>query len=554
MLWTRGIAMLGAACALLGAGAAPAEPAQPTAESVGLPNEEWVGDLDGMIERRLIRVLVVHNKTLYFFDRGTPRGASHDVFKAFEDELNKKLKAKYSHVHVVFLPVARDELLPALIEGRGDIAAANLTITAQRMQSVDFANPVLSDVAELIITGPKSPKIATLDDLAGKEVFVRKSSSYHDSLLALNARFRSHGQAEVRITQVPESLEDEDLLEMLNAGLIGLTVVNSFQAEFWAQLFPNIVLHPDIAVRTGGEIAWAIRKNSPKLRAVLDAFGATRKTGTAFGNELFRRYFKSTKYAKRAASEAELQKLFASFQKYSNNYGLDWMLVAAQAYQESRFDHRAKSRDGAIGVMQVMPATGKALKVGDIRRSESNINAGTKYLRQIIDRYLTDEPMDDVNRMLFALSSYNAGPTRVQELREEAGKRGLDQNVWFGNVEVIAAEKLGSETVTYVSNIHKYYVAYRRVHDERMARRDAKQELLEGINRSNARSLHPNVHELLGALVRIARNVLMRSFDIVALHDLSQTLAFSNPAGHQGRRTAAVFAQNVSTAQFASAP
>ena len=491
MTWMRTFAMLGTAFGLLGAGPVSAEASKGAPVPLAAPSKKWVGDLDGMIERRMIRVLVVYSKTLYFFDKGAQRGASHDVFKAFEDELNKDLKAKHLQVHVVFIPVSRDELLPALVEGRGDIAAANLTITSERQQLVDFANPILSGVNELVITGPKSPKIATLADLAGKEVFVRKSSSYHDSLLSLNERFRGAGKAEIRIKRVPESLEDEDLLEMINAGLIGLTVVDSYKAAFWAQVFPNIVPHPDIAVRTGGEIAWAIRKGSPKLRAELDAFGATRKAGTALGNEIFRRYFKSVKYVKNAASEAELKKLLAFFRKYGKDYGLDWMLLAAQGYQESRLDQRAKSRDGAIGVMQVMPATGKALQVGDVRLLEPNINAGVKYLRQIIDRYFKNEPMDDVNRMLFALSSYNAGPGRIQQLRRETEKRGLDPNIWFDNVEVIAAEEIGRETVTYVSNIYKDYIAYRLAQSERIERREAKQELLDTVSRLSRRSLSP---------------------------------------------------------------
>ena len=297
-----------------------------------------------------------------------------------------------------------------------------------------------------------------MDDLAGKDVFVRKSSSYYESLLALNARLKSEGKPEVRLTAAPEVLEDEDLLEMLNAGLIGILVVDSHKAEFWRQVFPDIVLHPEIALRTGGEIAWAIRKGCPKLQAELDAFSATHKEGTAFGNELLRRYLKSVKYVKNAASEAEIRKfgeLKSYFQSYGEGYKLDWILMAAQGYQESRLDQTVKSPVGAIGVMQVMPATGKELEVGDIRQTEPNVHAGVKYIRFMIDRHYQDQPMDESNKMLFAFASYNAGPARIRQLRKEAEKRGLNPNLWFNNVELIAAEKIGRETVTYVSNIYK---------------------------------------------------------------------------------------------------
>jgi membrane-bound lytic murein transglycosylase MltF len=130
--------------------------------------------------------------------------------------------------------------------------------------------------------------------------------------------------------------------------------------------------------------------------------------------------------------------------------------------------------------MQVMPATGKDLKVGDITKIEPNIHAGVKYIRFMIDQYFQDEPMDSLNKGLFAFASYNAGPGRVRQLRKEAEKRGLDPNVWFGNVEQIASERIGRETVTYVSNIYKYYVAYRLLSEERARRAEAKKAIRPG--------------------------------------------------------------------------
>ena len=443
-------------------------------------NKPWTGDLEGMIERRMVRVLVVHSKTFYFLDKGAQRGLTHDLFKVFEDDLNKRLKTRHIRVHLWFVPVSRDELLPALIDGRGDIAAANLTITPERLKVVDFAAPIYTGVSEIVITGPQSPEIRTVDDLAGKDVFVRKSSSYYESLVALNDRLKAEAKPEVRLTAAPEVLEDEDLLEMLNAGLVGIVVVDSHKADFWAQIFPDIVLHPDVAVRTGGEIAWAIRKDSPRLRAELDAFAAAHKQGSAFGNELLRRYLKSVKYVKNATSEAEIKKLRdlrLYFESYGREYKLDWILMAAQGYQESRLDQSVKSPVGAIGVMQVMPDTGKELAVGDIRQAAPNVHAGAKYIRFMVDRYFKDEPMDETNKMLFAFASYNAGPARIAKLRKEAKKRGLDPNLWFNNVELIAAEKIGRETVTYVSNIYKYYVAYTLVENQRHEQARAKAEI-----------------------------------------------------------------------------
>ncbi|MDX1816014.1 MAG: lytic transglycosylase F, partial [Thermodesulfobacteriota bacterium] len=428
---------------LTGLAALPAGVAQPAkraeAPSGSLPVKvrEWKGDLDGMVERRLIRALVVNSKTFYFLEEGRQYGASYEGLKAFEKELNRKIRGKKRKIHVVFIPVSRDKLIPALLDGQGDIAAANLTITPERLKQVDFSVPIYSNVSEIVVTGPSSPKIASVEDLSGKEVFVRKSSSYHEHLEQLNARFRKERKPLVKLRPAPEILEDEDLLEMLNAGLVNLLVVDSHKAQFWEQVFKSITLHPKAAVHTGGRIAWMFRKNSPRLKKAVDAFVKTHRKGTSFGNQIIQRYMKSTRFVKNATSEAELRKyrkMVALFKKYGSRYDIDYLLVMAQGYQESQLDQSVRSRSGAIGVMQVMPATGKELGVGNIRKLEPNIHAGVKYIRFMIDRYYAKEPMDQLNKMLFAFASYNAGPSRIEGLRKEAARRGLNPNVWFNNV------------------------------------------------------------------------------------------------------------------------
>ena len=481
--------MLGLACCHLFVGFALAEnrsASKVAREKLALDivtiQQPWTGDLDGMIERRMIRVLTVNSKTFYFNDKGTERGTVVDSFRLLESELNKKLAAhnklknKGLKVRVVFIPVRRDQLLPMLVDGKGDIAAANLTITAERKQLVDFTEAGLRNVSEVVVTGPASPTIATLDDLSGKEVFVRTSSSYHQSLAALNSRFAAANRPPVSLKDAPESLEDEDLLEMLNAGLIPIVVVDKHKADFWKQVFKKLVVHDSVALRTGGEIAWALRKDSPQLKAMLDDFMSRNKVGTAIGNQLLTRYLKNLKYVKDAASDTEREKFLALiqyFQKYGDRYDVDWVLMGAQGYQESQLDQDAKSPVGAIGVMQVMPATGKDMDVGDIHEVEANIHAGIKYMRFMIDNYYGKEPMTQLDKALFAFASYNAGPSRIAQLRKEAGRRGLDPDVWFQNVEYVAAEKLGQETVTYVSNIFKYYIGYRLVLESRAARKEA---------------------------------------------------------------------------------
>ena len=438
-----------------------------TDEAIRRLTETWTGDLDGMVERRVVRMLVTLSKTNYFLDLEEQRGVTYEGGRLFEDEVNKKLGSGVLRLNVVFIPVTRDQLLPALIEGRGDIAAANLTITPERQAEVDFSAPLLSDVRELVVTGSSAPPLASLEDLSGKEVYVRESSSYYASLLRLNERFRAEGREPVRIKPADELLEDEDILEMVNAGVVPITIVDSHIGEFWAQIL-EITLHRDLAVREGGQIAWAIRKGSPKLKGALDDFSRSHGKGTLMGNILFKRYLQNTDYIKNPHQEEEVARLRAAadlFRKYAGQYNFDWLMVAAQSYQESGIDQSVRSPVGAVGVMQVLPSTAadRNVNVPNIEEIENNIHAGVKYMRFVADHYFSDQPMDDLNKALFAFASYNAGPAKVARLRKEAAEQGLDPNRWFRNVEVIAAKRIGRETVQYVSNIYKYYVSYKLI-------------------------------------------------------------------------------------------
>lgn len=442
------------------------------------------GDLDALVEVRQIRALVVLSGTFYFLDGAEQRGLTYEMMRAFEADLNKRLGLKARPVQVIFIPLRRDELLPALVEGRGDIAAANLTVTEERLELVDFADPYLTGIDEILVAGPAAPPLASLKDLAGRTIHVRQSSSYHASLVKVNRAFHLIGRRPIRLEPVDENLEDEDLLEMVNAGLLPMIVVDSHKAEYWAQVFPDIVLHRDIAVRQGGEIAWAIRKNSPKLREAIDAFVAENKKGTLVGNVLFDRYLEDTQWVEDALSEADLERFLDNaelFQKYAGLYDFDWLMIAAQAYQESRINQAKRSPKGAVGVMQVLPSTAASPEVGiaDIQDIANNIHAGVKYLRHVKDRYFSDPEIDPLNRALFAFASYNAGPGRISALRRRSAGEGLDPNVWFRNVELLAARAIGREPVRYVRNVYKYYIAYRHILERLAEREAARQQMLE---------------------------------------------------------------------------
>jgi len=424
------------------------------------------GDLDAMVKRRLVRILVPYSKTMFFLDKGRQYGTVVELARALEKTLNRGKKSALEQVHVALVPTARARLLDALNEGLGDVAAGTLTITPDRLRLVDFTAPFASNIREVVTAGPKAPVLSRIEDLAGRDLYLRKSSSYHEHVLALNERLKGQGLAAINLVPAEEMLEDEDLLEMVSAGLLPYAVVDEPLAELWAGVLPNLSVRGDLVINQGGDIAWAIRKNSPLLKAELDKFAADHRLGTTFGNILKKRYYTSDKMAKQALS-SEAQRRFGEldgyFRKYGDEFGFEYLLIMAQGFQESELDQSRRSPRGAVGVMQLLPTTAadKSVGVPDIKTSaERNIYAGAKYLRHVISTYIDDPSVDDRNRVLFAFAAYNAGPGNLRKFRAKARALGLDPNVWFGNVENGAAAIVGRETVHYVSNIYKYYVAY----------------------------------------------------------------------------------------------
>lgn len=457
--------------------AAPAKPRQLSLESV-----PWTGDFDGMLARRVIRVLVPYSRTLYYVDKGHERGIGADLAREFERYVNRRYAKQLGKrpLTVFIIPTPRDKLLAGVAQGRGDIAAGNLTATEERRKLVDFIAPEdRKPVRELIVTGPASPPLATLNDLSGKTIHVRKASSYYESVAALDQRLRKERKAPVKIVELPDALEDEDALEMLAAGLLGIVVVDDWKAQLWARVL-KVTVHEGLVLRAEGRTGWAVRKGSPQLeRVVADYYrGVVKKQGVietrlAQQEKRIQRIGNNTASAEWKRFEATLR----LFEKYGARYGFDPLMLAAQGFQESKLRQDARSAAGAIGVMQLMPETGAELKVGDIRQLEPNIHGGAKYMNQLMTRYFADAKFSEQDRTLFAFASYNAGPGNIARMRADAAKRGLDPDQWFENVEVVVARRIGIETTSYVRNIFKYYVAYKLTLDAHEAARKAREKV-----------------------------------------------------------------------------
>jgi membrane-bound lytic murein transglycosylase MltF len=440
----------------------------------------WVGDLDVMEKNRVVRVLTVYGIGRYYLDGPEEKGLVYEMFKQFEKSLNNNLERGHLKVHVVFIPVARSQLIPALLEGRGDIIAAGLTITDERAQHVAFTDPMSKPVSEILVTGPSAPPLESIEGLSGQTVYLRHSSSYRESIERLNENFINQGRAPVTIEAISELLEDDDLIEMVNSGLLPWTVVDNYKTQLWDGVFENLKIREEIVFRSEARLAYAFRKDSPNLQKELNDFIKTHKQGTLAGNILANRYLRDFNWAANALEQNEYQRfeeLESIFKTYGEQYGIDYLIVAAQGYQESRLKQSARSHAGAVGVMQLLPSTAADKNVGikNITAVGPNIHAGIKYLNFLRNRYFDDPDITPTNRTLLALGAYNAGPGRMINLRKKTAQQGKDPNIWFDNVEVVAAQEIGRETVQYVANIYKYYVSY-RLNIEQQTRRKAARE------------------------------------------------------------------------------
>ena len=429
--------------------------------------ERRTGDLDAMVKRGQIRALVLYSRSGFFYVNGRPQGVYYEALREFEQFINQKLTTGKQHIQVSFIPLRPDEIESALTSGVGDLIAYGVAVTPERERQVAFSVPILTDVKQIVVTGKGFGPVSSLQDLGGKKIFVNPLTTYSENLEKVNETLRKQGKTPILIQSADKNLTDEDLLEMVNAGIIPATVTISQRAKLWAGVFPNITPQPNLVIAGEGNLAFAMRKDNPQLKVLVNEFVKTHAVGTSFGNTVLRRYLQNNHCVKNPTTEAEVKKFTQNvefFKKYASQYGFDYLMIVAQGYQESMLNQSAKN-GGAVGIMQIKPTTAAAppISIPDVMGAENNIHAGIKVLRDIADKYFSDPKIDPQDRLLLTFASYNAGPNRIATLRKKAAAQGLDPNKWFGNVELLVSQSVGQVTVQYVSNIYKYYVAYKMV-------------------------------------------------------------------------------------------
>ncbi|HEX8896734.1 MAG TPA: transporter substrate-binding domain-containing protein [Terriglobales bacterium] len=455
----------------------PAAPA-PTAK-FGPVFARRTGDLDEMVKRRNIRAIVLINPIEFFYSNGQPMGVMYEALRELETFVNQRFKTGTLKVKVTLIPLRPDQAEAALTQGIGDLIAYALVITPERQQRVAFTVPIQTNVNQVVVSGSNFGAVSSMDDMGGKQVYVNPLSVNYQNLQRVNAKLQNAGKPPIVIKAADPNLLDDDLLQMVNAGLLPATVTSDLRAKLWSEILPNLRPHPDLVIASGEQTAWAVRKDNPQLKQMLDEYMASHAVGTSFGNTLVRRYLQNTKWVRDSTSAEEMKKLEAMsaiFKQYAGQYGFDYLMIVAQGYQESLLDQSKRNKSGSVGILQVIPknAAASPINVANVSTVDGNIKAGVKMLRNIEDQYFNDPNIDQLNKTLMVFASYNAGPNRIAKLRRQAAEQGLDSNKWFGNVELVAAKEIGQETVTYVSNIYKYYVAYKLALEQSEAKQKAK--------------------------------------------------------------------------------
>lgn len=427
----------------------------------------WSGSYSEMIQRGEIRVAVPYDRTIYINDKGTPRGLSVEIAKGLGKWINAKhaTQLRGRAVTIKLVPTMSAELLTSLTSGHADIALGDIGLYEPIPNSQDLIiNHASEGEQEVLVTGPSSPPLQKMTDLSGQTVYGSRNTNFHTTLSTLNKELRRDGKLPVNLISPLGDLDDEDLLEMLNAGLISYVIVGDWKFKLWQSIYKNIVMHEDLAAKDAGWVGWVVRANNQDLNDDLRGFYQSDdfvKSRTAFRQEDYKEHLKGLKDPIDKTAWARFESMKPLFDRYGAEYKLNPLFIASLGFQETLLNQNAVSAVGAIGVMQLMPATGMSLGVGDIHLLDPNIHAGADYMSQLISKYFPDAQFDGNNRSLFAVASYNIGPNNVAKARDQAKQFGFDPDRWFGNVEFIATERMGYEPMIYVRNVYKYYMSYR---------------------------------------------------------------------------------------------
>ena len=430
----------------------------------GQPSQ--VRDLAQIRSSQVLRVLVNQSRNSSGQVQGESIGVEYHRLRAFERYLNGHARDG-QEITLKIIPKAKDQLLGALLRGEGDLMAPGELLDVKPTHAVTPSDSIIERVPLMLVGVKGERRYTRLEQLSGRTVALTTGSAAGEALNLINQKLALRKLPPVNIEWVDPTLAVEDVLEMVQAGIYHLTLVEQPIAERWAKLMPKLRFDRKVLVSEPGAMRWYVRRDASMLRASVDRF-LTTYTVPADQNVAFERVYRRlyrVHYPLARADRQKLEKLRPVLQKHAQQQGMDWLNLAALAFKESTLNPNAKGTGGATGLLQITPSAAQRVGVNNIQNVEGNVQAGAKYLAMIRRKFFASPQLNERERMAFVLAAYNMGPERVQGMRAEARRRGLNPNQWFFQVERIAMEQVGMGAVSYVNSVNKYYLAFDRERD-----------------------------------------------------------------------------------------
>lgn len=425
-----------------------------------------VRDLAAIRSSKVLRVLVNQSRNSSGDVQGQEIGLEYHRLQAFEQYLNSHARDG-QRISFKVVPKAKNQLLGALQRGEGDLVAPGELLDIDEAQGVEASAPIISHVPLVLVGVKGEPALKRVEQLSGRTLSLSTGSAADEAVHQLNQKLALHKLAPVKIEWVDPSLAVEDVLEMVQAGIYHLTVVEQPIAERWAKVMPKLRMDRALTLNTNSNMSWFVRRDATQLRNTINTF---LKTYHAPANQdlAFERVYKKLYQVHNPLARedrARLEKIRPMLQRHADEQGMDWLNLAALAFKESALNPGARGSGGASGLLQITPSAAQRVGVSNIQSADDNVQAGARYLALIRRKFFSSPKVNERERMAFVLAAYNLGPERVQGMREEARRRGLNPNQWFFQTERVAMEQAGMGVVSYVNSVNKYYLAFDRERD-----------------------------------------------------------------------------------------
>ncbi|MFD1678876.1 transglycosylase SLT domain-containing protein [Pseudomonas rhodesiae] len=422
-----------------------------------------VRDLAEIRSSRTLRVLVNQSRNSSGEVQGQAIGVEYHRLRAFEQYLNGHARDG-QEINLKIIPKAKDQLLAALARGEGDLVAPGELLDINTAHKIVTSDPIISDVPLWLVGVKGERRFTRLEQLSGRTLALTTGSAAADAVSQVNQKLALHKQPPIKVEWVDPTLAVEDVLEMVQAGIFHLTIVEKPIAERWSKILPKLRFDKQVAITSLGDEFWFVRQDASILRASIDRFLKTYRT-PADRDVAFQRIYRRLYQVRNPLARIDrqrLEKLRPVLQKHAEEQGMDWLNLAALAFKESALDPSARNSGGPTGLMQITPSAAQRVGVNNIETLDSNVQASARYLTMIRRKFFASPKLNERERMAFVLAAYNMGPERVQGMRTEAKRRGLNPNQWFFQVERIAMEQVGMSAVGYVNSVNKYYLAFDR--------------------------------------------------------------------------------------------